>query len=262
MPTLKYSLERGGPRRLEISWHGNYASMRDVIIKLDGSLITVISSASELQGGKDLALPDGSTLSVISVKNRIFNFIKSEEIHVSRNGLPIPGSPADSAHLAKAAALSAYIKGFLSVLGAAVVGLGLNGERDVGLATAGALMAFSYFLTGFFIKDGLIFAHKLFIGLALFDMIVSYLNYPSPFVFAFAMAFILPVNRSIRSLKTKATSGNGSDASTLNGARSDASGFSYIGEIEQLAALRDRGILTEEEFSDKKRAILDERPSV
>lgn len=61
MPTQSYALELGGPRRIEVSWEGNYDNFG---VKFDGQIIGTVIERNKLFESQTFALPDGSTLSV------------------------------------------------------------------------------------------------------------------------------------------------------------------------------------------------------
>lgn len=82
MPKRKFALVRGEAKRLQISWQGTWKNCR---ILLDGQEVGVLADKSELQKGRDFALPDGSTLHIQLTK----------KLEILRNGKPVSGSPTD-----------------------------------------------------------------------------------------------------------------------------------------------------------------------
>jgi hypothetical protein len=87
MPTQKYALESGGPKRLEISWKINW---KDFTVKLDDQVIGTANSHKELKAGRNFRLPDDSTLFIHLTQTPL-----SAGLHITRNGLPLPGSAQD-----------------------------------------------------------------------------------------------------------------------------------------------------------------------
>jgi hypothetical protein len=77
MPIMKYALEKGGPKRLEISYKGNW---KDFTIRLDGNVIGTVAEYEHLKTGQEFALPDGSILKVQ---------LKFPGFQVFRNGKPL-----------------------------------------------------------------------------------------------------------------------------------------------------------------------------
>jgi hypothetical protein len=87
MATLRYALEENGPRRLELSWEGQY---QNFTVTLDNQLVGRVADHKALAAGQRLALPDGSTLEVRTVGTALAN-----ELRVLRDGRPLPGSASD-----------------------------------------------------------------------------------------------------------------------------------------------------------------------
>ena len=70
MPKIKYAIEKGGPKRLEVSWKGN---REETTIRLDGNIIGSISNREQLETGKEFSLEDGSCLKVQLKGRSIFS---------------------------------------------------------------------------------------------------------------------------------------------------------------------------------------------
>jgi hypothetical protein len=68
MPKLKYALERGGDKSLEISWKGRF---KNTEVRLKGNLIGVIPNKKVLRTGQIFQLPDGTSLKVQFVKSEL-----------------------------------------------------------------------------------------------------------------------------------------------------------------------------------------------
>ena len=87
MPSRKFSLDPGAPKRVEISWKGFW---REVTVKLDGTVVGTIANKKELMEGRQFRLSDGSFLGVQLAKTFL-----SIKLVVTRNGQPLPGSDSD-----------------------------------------------------------------------------------------------------------------------------------------------------------------------
>lgn len=61
MPGIKYSLEKGGPKRLEISWTGKWQA---ITVRMDGQDIGTFRDVDHLQAGEDFMLADGTCLRI------------------------------------------------------------------------------------------------------------------------------------------------------------------------------------------------------
>lgn len=108
MPALKYALDPGGPKRLQISWKGMW---KDVVVRLDDQEIGHIPDRAALKEGRSFALPDGSQLSV-ALRTQALN----QGLEVLRDGQALPGSAADPQQQLKLAAGIVYFVGGLSLL--------------------------------------------------------------------------------------------------------------------------------------------------
>lgn len=107
MPTLTYALEPNAPKRLEISWGWFW---KNFTIRLDGQEVGRLAGQKELQQGQEFHLPDGSQLSV-RLRGGLFS-----ELHVLRDGQPLPGSASDPGVRLRNAYLALYFIGGLNLL--------------------------------------------------------------------------------------------------------------------------------------------------
>lgn len=110
MPTRKFSLDPGGPKRVEISWRSFW---KEITVRLDGYVVgTLPNKKALLQGGR-FALPDGSYLDV-----QLARTFASVQLRVTRNGQPLPGSDSHpSQRLKMAYGVIFFIAGLNIVLG-------------------------------------------------------------------------------------------------------------------------------------------------
>jgi hypothetical protein len=107
MSSVDYSLELGGPKRLTLIWAGSSLS-----ILFDDKEIADVSATTEaLLKGHQITLPDNSVLSVQIVKQFLF-----PQLHINRDGVPIPNSPSDPRKKIKSASVATFILGGLHIL--------------------------------------------------------------------------------------------------------------------------------------------------
>lgn len=108
MPKQLYALEKGGPRRLEVSWKPIW---KDITVRMDGEVIGTIASQRELLAGQEFRLRDGTTVKVQQVHR-----ITGAEVEVTRGGEPLPGSASDPETRVLTAAWVLFIVGGLNVV--------------------------------------------------------------------------------------------------------------------------------------------------
>lgn len=108
MGSKTLALDPAGSQQLAISWSGSW---RNVEIQLDGALIGRIETAKQLRAGATFALPDGDTLQL----KLEYPLTGVGELHVTRNGVPVPGSAGDPLELVAGAAYPLYFVGALDV---------------------------------------------------------------------------------------------------------------------------------------------------
>src|SRR5262245_22087083 len=110
MPKKLMSLEKDGPKRLELSWSGMW---NDFTVNLDGGTVISAHGSSDIKAGKSATLPDGSTLDV-----RLQTGFGNAGLVILRNGVPLPGSSTDPETLVKTAGGIVYA---IAVLNAIIV---------------------------------------------------------------------------------------------------------------------------------------------
>ena len=65
MPTKNYSLSPEGAGTLQISWSSSFlGSWKNIVVKVNGTMIGSISTEEELKTGKTFVLPDTSELTI------------------------------------------------------------------------------------------------------------------------------------------------------------------------------------------------------
>ncbi|HET7143114.1 MAG TPA: hypothetical protein VFI68_03750 [Anaerolineales bacterium] len=139
MPKLKYALERGGDKSLEISWKGRF---KNTEVRLKGNLIGVIPNKKVLRTGQIFQLPDGTSLKV--------QFVKSE-LRVLRNDKPLPGSISDPVtRLAQAFGIIYFIAGLNIVLGFIALFFHVEFLQTLGFGIISVAIGIIFLLLGFF----------------------------------------------------------------------------------------------------------------
>jgi len=110
MPKMKYAIEKGGSKRLEISWKGNW---KGFTVRLDGNEIGTIADSEQLKTGQTFSLEDGSLLTVQLVGRSIFPYLR-----LLRDGQPLPSpGPEPAKRLSIAYKLTFLIGGMNIIAG-------------------------------------------------------------------------------------------------------------------------------------------------
>ena len=86
----EFALDRGGRKRLKVTYAWN---LNNVEVFFDGKRVGTFATKADFQRGGTFKLPDGSNLSVHFGPVKGAPFLKN--IHLLREGVPIPGSAAD-----------------------------------------------------------------------------------------------------------------------------------------------------------------------
>lgn len=128
MPESKFALEREGPKRITIQTAGANAPF---VVFFDDREVATVERA-EAERIHVLSLPDGSTLELRYEKRGAWG--NSYELHLLRNGAPLPGSVGDPVERAKQ---GGYLLFFIAALNLACGAAALLGGVDA-LAQAGA----------------------------------------------------------------------------------------------------------------------------
>jgi hypothetical protein len=137
MSSLNYSLEKGEPKRLSLIWVGSNLS-----VKFDDQEVAEVSATKNaLLKGHQIILPDDSTLSIQLVRRFLFT-----QLHINRNGEPVPNSPSDPHRKIRNASIATFILGGLHIL----VGIGLYSFANSMIYTA--LLGIMFVILGFAIR--------------------------------------------------------------------------------------------------------------
>lgn len=107
MPKESLALERGGPKRLTLSWRFGW---KDFTVSLDGQPVATVTR-EELKAGKDVPLPDGETLMVQARPG-----MTSASLVVTLDGRLLLGSWAELAPVVKQAAYVFYFLAAVNVV--------------------------------------------------------------------------------------------------------------------------------------------------
>ncbi|MEW6433916.1 MAG: hypothetical protein AB1730_20645 [Myxococcota bacterium] len=142
MPSQTFALEPNGPKRLTLSWS---AFWKNFTVSLDGKQIGALTP-DELKAGKDVPLPDGSTLYV-----HLRRGFGNTGLELSRNGQPLPGAANDPASMVKNAAYLLYFLAALNaLLGAAAVAFNVEVLQVNGVGLFSIALGFVFAVCGFF----------------------------------------------------------------------------------------------------------------
>ncbi|MBA4385409.1 MAG: hypothetical protein C0410_11785 [Anaerolinea sp.] len=145
MAKQSYSLEPGGPKRLEISWKGFF---KNTTIIMDGMPLGTIKDHMALRTPQEYQLSDGSMLKVQLVQN-----LSGAELQVTRNGVPLPGSASNPETRVKTAwGIIFFIAGLNLLLG--IIGLLTQSELLASLGIGWYSLVFGGFflIMGFLVK--------------------------------------------------------------------------------------------------------------
>jgi hypothetical protein len=176
MPDRRYPLTAGERKRLRIRWTGALAATaKNVRVWLDDE---PIAEMSELKESATVALRDGAPLELRWVRR-----MDGSELHVSRAGVPLPGSAGDpQARLDRLAAVL-YVVGGATVLVSAlseVSHIEILAVHGYGFASGieGSLVA----VLGWFVGRGSRLALGLAVTLIALELILSFASGAPPVV--------------------------------------------------------------------------------
>jgi hypothetical protein len=145
MPAQTYTLDPDDPKRLDIV----YKSMwRGATVLLDGQEIGTVPGKQELLRGQEFKLPDGSML-----KLRLIQRLTGSELHILRDGQPIPGSASHPETAVKTAYWTLFLIAGISILfGAAAQVLHVNMLATMGIAGFSVFFGVAYAVLGFLVR--------------------------------------------------------------------------------------------------------------
>lgn len=203
MAKKSYVFEEGGPKRLEVSWKGNYYV--DTTVSLDGNVLGVIPDQRALKNGQEYRLIDGSVIRVQLIKK-----FYATELHVLRNGQPLPGSASDPVALLKNACIMVYlIAGLNLVLGLINVVFNVQFLRDFyGMGIGSVVYGLVFLVLGFFVQRrsnvALILAIALFALDAIAGMVLGAAQGYNPGIGGLfvRVALLIPMVQGVGAIKT------------------------------------------------------------
>jgi hypothetical protein len=141
MGSLEYALVPRGKKRLKILSTGDWET---ATVEVDGGAVWTLESRSQLERGQRIRLPDGSELML-----RLAQAYGTTELNVTRDGVPVPGSPTDPTERANQASYLilafAPLTAFLA-LATELSDLDVVGEISLGWPSLG--IAFLYAVLG------------------------------------------------------------------------------------------------------------------
>jgi hypothetical protein len=139
MGKVKYALERGGDKSLEISWKGRFKNTK---VRLKGNLIGEIPNKKELMTGKIFQLPGETSLKVQLVKS---------ELRVLQNDKPVPGSISDPVtRLGLSFGIIYFIAGLNVLLGFIALIFQVEFLQTLGFGIISVAIGFIFLALGFF----------------------------------------------------------------------------------------------------------------
>jgi hypothetical protein len=141
MGTLEYALVPRGKRRLKLLYTGEWET---AVVELDGQTIWTMESKSQLNQGHRVRLPDGSELSL-----KLAQAYGSTELNITRDGIPIPGSPTDPTERANQATYLIFFMALVTTfLGLATELTELDVVGELSLGYPSLLIALTYAVLG------------------------------------------------------------------------------------------------------------------
>lgn len=186
MPKIKYAIEKGGPKRLEISWKGNY---KEITIHLDGNTIGSIADPEQLKAGQEFSLEDGSTLKVQLTRSFIF-----PHLQIYKDGWPVHSQGFEPAQQLS------YAYKFIFLIGGMNLAFGLSGilfrTALWNLPPAGLLSVIlgGFFLVlGFFVMRRSIIALSIAAGILALDVVLTIIFPPNLPRFALVIGIIFRI---------------------------------------------------------------------
>lgn len=125
MPQKRYSLEKGGPKEIEISWKQAWKSFT---VKHKGQVVGITETQEELKRGVQFSLLDDSTLRI-----RLYVGFGKTGLEILRNDQPLPGSDADPYKKIKTAFIMLLCVAGMNILGGTLIALTLSEFMYVGM---------------------------------------------------------------------------------------------------------------------------------
>ena len=161
----KYALQKGGDKRLELSWKARW---KRFTVKFDDQEVGVIPSRAELLEGRDFDLPDGSRLRVQ------LKFIFLPMLALYRNDEPLPGTDADPHKRLRRACTTIFVLAGISLLFGAIIEIAsIRAFQKEGFGVALLIVGFVWFVLGLLVRRRSMIALAIAVILLLVDLVGS-----------------------------------------------------------------------------------------
>jgi hypothetical protein len=145
MPAQTYTLDPDNPKRLDIVYKSFW---RGATVWLDGQEIGTVPGKQELLKGQEFKLPDGSML-----KLRLIQRLTGSELHILRDGQPIPGSASHPETAVKTAYWALFLVAGISILfGVATQLLHVNMLGEMGIGGFSIFFGVAYAVLGYLVR--------------------------------------------------------------------------------------------------------------
>lgn len=126
MSKKTFALETGAPEELELEWGKDYSNF---VVRYQNQECARFSSNKELMSGQDVKITEDITLHF-----RLVSSLLSRELHILKDGIPLPGSPGSQESQLKESFWTLIVVSVLNVgLGIAVVLTQWEALRRAGL---------------------------------------------------------------------------------------------------------------------------------
>ncbi len=206
MPKRAFAFEEDGEKRLEISWRSRF-KFKDITVSLDGAPVGVIPDQKALIAGQEFQLIDHSIIKIQLVRK-----FESAELHVFRNGQPLPGSALDPQTRLKSAYLIVYFIAAFNILLSLIAILYKSASlQRAGFSFGSIVEGLVYLVLGFFIQRksniALMLAIALFIVDGIFSFYFAALRHAnlSGEAIMIRVFFLIPMFQGIGAIKTLKT---------------------------------------------------------
>ena len=201
MPKRSFSLEKGQPKRLEVSWKGFWHKIN---ITLDNQVLGTMENQRELKEGREYTLPDGSKLLV-----RLSKSLLSPGLEIIKDGTPLPGSDGDPLQKLKVAySVVFFVGGFNIILGIVAVIGNIGFLLRLGIGHQAVIIGIIFLVLGFFVRKKSIIALGIAIGLLIIDALLGFYlaiqsggNTPSAGL-AIRIIFVIFLFQGFKAIKT------------------------------------------------------------
>jgi hypothetical protein len=181
----KYALEKGGPKRLEVNWKGNF---QEVTLILDGNTLYTANNPAELRAGLQFSIENGSILKVHLAGSSSF-----ARLHIYKDDWPVHTQGMDSAQiLGHTYKFTFFIGGVNLIVGLLGI-LSLHGLPYMPFPALSLAFGIFFLVLAFFVKRKSIIALSIAVAILALDIICSFFFPPPIPRFAFIIATIFRV---------------------------------------------------------------------